>query len=175
VKSFIYDSVEKQDMYPHAHFMAGILCGVIGYKIGFLEFFDMFIIGAIAVLIDIDHYIYHIVHAKSYHPIKFWNTVSLAAVHQIKSPSYRTFIHHRKGIYIISVILAIVMLIDFRIGFIKASAYYTHMVLDHLKYFHIRITDYKLLDFHGVKFVWNYPEEVVFAAMILISVAILTF
>jgi len=160
-------------MYPHAHFIAGILVGTIGFRLGFIEFYDIFIIGAISVLIDLDHYIHHIVHYGEWHPVKFWNHTAMASAGRGKPLHERTFIHHKNGFIVISIIIAIVTLINFRVGFIKAAAYYSHMILDHLKYFHIKSGKFKMIEFHGLKLVYSLQEEVIFAAMVIASTVLI--
>ncbi len=159
-------------MHPHTHFIGGALLGALGYRLGLIQFHDILIIGIIAVLIDLDHYIYYIYSMKDANPWRFWNRANDPDFIK-KALGMRTFIHHYNGMAVIFPLLLLVTLFDIRLGFILLAAYVSHMVLDHLRYFHIRVAPYRRTEVLGLKILWNGSEELLFLIMTFISVVMI--
>jgi len=159
-------------MNPHAHFIGGILLGTLGFKLGFIQFYDILIIGIIAVLIDLDHYLFYILTERDLSPKRFWNMANnIKYAH--KNIRMRSFIHHYNGMALIFPLLIIVLMLDIRIGYIGLSAYISHIILDHLKYFHLNIAPYKNTEIFGFKVMWNTTEEIFFIIMTMMSFMII--
>lgn len=86
------------------------------------------IAGIIGVIIDIDHYIEHIIHAKS-------NRFSLKATwnNAIKLHRFteRSFIHHWEGALVLSLLFLIILFFNWQISLVLAIGYYSHLLLDY--------------------------------------------
>ena len=94
-------------MLPHSHFLFAFLVGLIFAKLGVFSWKFAILCGIIAVFVDIDHYIEHILHSKK---DKFsiratWNnSIKLHKFNQ------RSFIHNIKGLFILTILLIITYL-----------------------------------------------------------------
>ena len=114
-------------MLPHSHFLFAFLIGLIFTKLGFFSWKFALFCGIIAVLVDLDHYVEHILHAKK---DKFsiratWNnSIKLHKFNQ------RSFIHHFKGAIFLTVLFAALYLINAKIALVLAIGYYSHLLLD---------------------------------------------
>lgn len=114
-------------MNPITHFLVSFVLSLLLFKLNIIPFEYALICGIISVLIDIDHYIEYVIHAKS-------NRFSLKAawnnsikLHRFKT---RSFIHHWRGAFILTIIFVIILLFNWKISLILALAYYSHLVLD---------------------------------------------
>jgi len=114
-------------MLPHVHFLAGLLFGIVGMHIGILNGSEAVLVGVIAVLIDIDHFLVYIWREKSFDPRRFWNR-SMSKKHY----NGRTFIHHYHGIIGVGVLIVVVFLFNPVWGYILSAAYFSHMALDYM-------------------------------------------
>lgn len=119
-------------MYPHTHLITALLAGFLLFRLDVLTIPQVLICGALAVLIDIDHYVlfvYRHLKEKDLSIIHAWNASSVG--HE----NNRSMIHHKDGIIMISVILLPLVFIRIDYYLVIAIAYYSHIILDHL---HIR-------------------------------------
>jgi len=76
-------------MYPFSHFLFALLIGEIFVKLGFLNHDLALLVAVIAVLIDVDHFIFYSVKHKDWDLKHAWN----AAVSGHEKE--RTFIHFK--------------------------------------------------------------------------------
>ena len=153
-------------MLPHSHFLFAFLIGLIFTKLGFFSWKFALFCGIIAVLVDLDHYVEHILHAKK---DKFsiratWNnSIKLHKFNQ------RSFIHYFKGAIFLTVLFAAIYLINAKIALVLAIGYYSHLLLD-LPYFHKQ----KILRLKLGKWYFNekYPE-IIFDVLLVIILSLL--
>ena len=150
-------------MLPHSHFIVGFLFGVVGWKLGFIQPFDILIIAILAVLIDIDHYIHYIIKHKDFNIIKTWNNGATKKEYQ------KTFIHHLSGIAIIVQLIFVLIWFNPRFGYIALAAYMSHMLLDYICMIDKHLVEYKYVNIKGIMIPWNFGQEVVFMMAALIS------
>ncbi len=87
-------------MYPQSHFLFAYLLGLIFVKLGFISHRLALVIGLLAVFIDIDHYIDHVIHHKIFSFRKAWNDASVR--HEL---SERTFVHHTFGFVLVGIVV----------------------------------------------------------------------
>jgi hypothetical protein len=120
-------------MYPQTHFLVPLFLGLILAKFNLLTPKLALIAGIIGALVDIDHYIEYIIHTKK-------NRFSIKAMwnNSIKFHKFsaRSFIHHWRGISIISILLGIYLIFfqsQWQIALTVALGYYSHILLDHYK------------------------------------------
>lgn len=116
-------------MNSQTHFLFPFFLCLVLYKLQFVSLKLAVIAGFVGVLIDLDHYIEHIKHAKKN---KFsikdtWNN----SEHFHKFPQ-RSSIHHETGATIITLLLILTALMDYKIALVLAIAYYSHLYLDYL-------------------------------------------
>lgn len=106
----------------------------------------------LAVFIDIDHYIEHIIHARrnKFSLLDTWNN--------IRHIPERSFIHHKIGIAIFTTLFLLIYLISPKISLIMAIAYYSHIILDYVKwhkvkYLRLMIFNFKIRETHTEMFI----------------------
>lgn len=113
-------------MYPPTHFIVTFFLAELFVKFGILTHNQALICATITVLIDLDHYIEYIIHSKSFNFKNAWNGASL---HKFKYE--RSFIHHKNGVVIISLLLIPLFFINQTIFYLFLLAYYSHIFLDY--------------------------------------------
>jgi len=115
-------------MYPQTHFLFPFFLGLILVKLTVLSWQLALLAGIIGVLVDLDHYIEHILHAKT-------NKFSLRATwnNSIKLHRFyqRSFIHFEKGALFITGILVALAFFSWPISLGLALGYYSHLLLDY--------------------------------------------
>ncbi|MBW2998080.1 metal-dependent hydrolase [Candidatus Woesearchaeota archaeon] len=129
-------------MYPPTHFLLPFTIGLIFIKLGIFNIYHVFICAILGVLIDIDHYIMHIIKSKD-KKLSLRDTWNQSTkYHAFRQ---RSFIHHNKGILIVSLIVILLFFINMTSAYIIAIAYYSHIILDYIhitkqeKYYKFRI------------------------------------
>lgn len=113
-------------MYPLTHFLLAFLIGLILVYYGQFNLFQAFITGLVALLIDIDHFIYYSIRKKDFSFKNAWNA---AVKHKLNE---RTLIHHLPGFLISSLILLILFFLNKTWFLILFIGYYSHIFLDYL-------------------------------------------
>lgn len=156
--------MQKSNMFPHTHAIAGILLGIVGYKLGLITNYDILIISILTTIIDIDHYIMHILIMKDYSLFGFWNQIC-----KLKHPLYRSIIHRKQGMVLMTIISAIILYFSQRIAFIIASAYFMHILLDNM-YRIKQFNDYKYLKFKKIRYKTSVSEAFTFLIFLSISI-----
>jgi len=121
-------------MYPLAHFLLPLLIGEILVKINFFNHQLAIAAALIGLLIDADHFIWYIYKYKSWSLKKAWNADVRYHVQE------RTFIHHKLGFILGTIIILIILYINLSIGLVAAIGFYSHFFLDYipLNIFHIK-------------------------------------
>lgn len=112
-------------MYPQSHFLFPLLIGLVFEKFGYVGYDFVLVAVLVGVFVDLDHPLKHFFLTGELNPKKAWN----AGV--VKHEDDRTFIHHKQGILILSILF-----IPFYAYFpywtaAVALGYYSHMLLDH--------------------------------------------
>ena len=111
-------------MYPFSHFLFAFLIGKIFVKLGFLNHDLVMLVAVIAVLIDVDHFVFYSVKHKDWNLKHAWNASVLG--HEKE----RTFIHFKWGFLIITLVFVVLYFFNFTVFLILALAYYSHIFLD---------------------------------------------
>ena len=114
-------------MDPHTHFLFPFAVGLILYKLGLISGELVLLAGVIGVLIDVDHYIEHILHAKT-NRFSFraaWNnSIKLHRFNQ------RSFIHYGTGAMVLTIIFIVIAWFNWRLALVLSIGYYSHLLLD---------------------------------------------
>jgi hypothetical protein len=154
-------------MYPHMHLIVGFLFGVIGLKLGIIQPNDIIIIVILSVLIDFDLYLSYLFHYKDANLRRFLNfAVS-------KADNHKTIIHNLSGIALMVPLIFVIAWFDLRLGYILIVSYLPHMILDHIDLVNKRLVEYKVTEVFGVKFPWNFAQEIIFLILVLLAMLIL--
>lgn len=103
-------------MFVPAHLFAGLILGKIS------GIYTVALIGA--VLIDLDHIWIYLRHKILFNPKKLWKTITDP---KDKYGNQRNFLHSFITWIIIS---ALILFVDYRIGFVFSLAYLSHLTLD---------------------------------------------
>ncbi len=114
-------------MNPPTHFLFPFFFGLVLTTFAVISWKLALLTGIVGILIDVDHYIEHILHAKT---DKFslrdtWN--NSIRLHRFNQ---RSFIHEGIGILLVTVILGIVAAISWPLALALALGYYSHILLD---------------------------------------------
>jgi hypothetical protein len=114
-------------MYPHTHFLLPFFTGSIFMKFNLWSWEWALLAGIAGVAVDLDHYIEHMLYAKS-------NKFSLKATwnNSIKFHTFnqRSFIHYFPGAVVVTVVLLALLLISWQLSLALVLGYYTHLLLD---------------------------------------------
>ena len=116
-------------MYPQTHFLFVLLLGLILSKLNYLNWKLAFLAAFLSSIIDIDHYIEHIIHNKKdrFSLKKTWND----AIHYNKFYEW-SFIHRWQGMLLITLLIIALTFLNTTSAIIIALAYYSHMILDYI-------------------------------------------
>jgi len=112
-------------MYPPSHFLFAFLIAEIFVKFGMLSHEIAILVALIAVLIDIDHFIYY---AAKHRDLSLRNAWNAAVVKHEKGE--RTFVHHFWGFLIVTLFLIGMWFVNLTTFFVIGISYYSHMLLD---------------------------------------------
>tara|TARA_Y100000310_G_scaffold89923_1_gene87166 strand:+ start:115504 stop:115974 length:471 start_codon:yes stop_codon:yes gene_type:complete len=116
-------------MYPQTHFLFVLLLGLTFTKYGYLNWKLSLLAAFLSSVIDIDHYIEHIIHNKKdrFSLKKTWND----AIHYNKFYEW-SFIHRWQGMLLVTLIVVILFIFNWTWALVIALAYYSHMILDYI-------------------------------------------
>ena len=116
-------------MYPQTHFLFPFLIGLVLTKFNFLDWKLALVCGFLAVVIDMDHFIEHIIHKKKnkFSLSDTWNN----AIHYHDFTEW-SFLHHWQGMLLMALILLGVVFFSWKWVLVLGIAYYSHMLLDHI-------------------------------------------
>ena len=153
-------------MLPHTHFLFAILLALIGYNYNYFSLTEVFLIGILAVILDIDHLISFYKNHKMWSIKKCWNSALTTHEH------LRTFIHHQKGILLVSIILVLLTLLNLKLSIMLAIAYFSHIFLDKIQLFKEKIKTHKFRQLFGFQISISYSEIVLDIILILIIFSI---
>jgi len=152
-------------MYPQTHFLFPFFIALILTEFNLLSWKLALLAGTVGVLVDLDHYFEHIMHAKKN---KFslkdtWNnSIKLHKFYQ------RSFIHHWIGAVLIASILLAALFFNWKISLALAIGYYSHLILDH---YHLK--GKKLEIKIGPLFINEYHTEIILDAILIVLVFVL--
>ncbi len=112
-------------MYPQSHFLFPLLIGLVLEKLGYVGYDFVLVAVLVGVLIDLDHPLHH-----------FFMTGRLSITATAddafkKHIDDRTFLHHKQGMLIITILLIILWKYFPYWTLAVAVGYYSHMLLDH--------------------------------------------
>ena len=112
-------------MYPQSHLLFPLFIGELLVKLGFVDQRFVLVAVLVGIFVDFDHPIKHFFLTGEINPKKAWN----AGV--VKHENDRTFIHHKQGILLISLLFFIAFAYFPYWTLAAALGYYSHMLLDH--------------------------------------------
>ncbi len=142
-------------MLPETHFLVPFAVGLILYKAGIIPWQLALVAGILGVLIDLDHYFEHVLHAKKnrFSLLATWNT----SIHTHRFIQ-RSFIHEEIGIVLVTLLVVLLFFVSATTSIIVALSYYSHLLLDikslekrkvlHLRFGRIYIAE----SFYGIVF-----------------------
>ncbi|MCK4589928.1 MAG: metal-dependent hydrolase [Nanoarchaeota archaeon] len=114
-------------MYPQTHFLTALFLALILVKLEVLGYYGALVCAILAVLMDLDHWIAFVFKKHKVSFLKAWNAAT------VKHADWeRTFVHHKLGFGIVSVILLIFLLFNRLVFWVVGIAYYSHMFLDYV-------------------------------------------
>ena len=115
-------------MLPHTHFLFPFFVGLVLWKMGLWSWELALFAAIIGVIVDIDHYIEHVLHAKKnrFSLIATWN--NSVKLHKFEQ---RSFIHHADGMVVLTLIFAIIVYYSWPIALALSIGYYSHLMLDY--------------------------------------------
>ncbi|USN45184.1 MAG: metal-dependent hydrolase [Candidatus Woesearchaeota archaeon] len=116
-------------MYPHSHFLFGLFLGIVLLQAGILSSTGVILLSVLAVLIDVDHFLYFAFKHKSASVRNAWNA---AVVFHEKGE--RTFIHNSLGGVLVLVLCVLLFFISSQLSIIVLVAYLSHMLLDYMPF-----------------------------------------
>lgn len=114
-------------MLPHTHFIFPFSIALFLARFNVISLEFALLCGLIGVLVDLDHLIEHILHAKKkrFSLKDTWNnSIKIHKFHQ------RSFIHFWKGVVILTIVFGIIAYFDWKIALIFIIGYYSHLFLD---------------------------------------------
>ncbi|MBS3168235.1 metal-dependent hydrolase [Candidatus Woesearchaeota archaeon] len=111
-------------MLPQTHFLTAFLIGTLFYNLNLISIYLLFIIGILAVLIDIDHLINYLRKKKRLSVKETWNNSSRI--------NERSFIHSLKGIVLIFILTIILLGFYPKIAIIIGISYFSHIFVDQI-------------------------------------------
>lgn len=148
-------------MLPQTHFLFTYALALIFSKLEIIDYKLVLPIAFLSFIIDIDHYISHVIHTKSFSFRTAWN-----AAMRNKARYERTFIHHETGFIIISLITLAMFFINYVYAYIIGIAYYTHMILDYT----IPMSHKKVIEIKEKHYIIDLPKQELFFDIFLVAV-----
>ena len=153
-------------MYPQSHFLFSFLIALIFVKFGVFDYKIALLVGVVAVLIDLDHYITFIFKYKEMNFKDAWNK----AVKGIYAG--RSFIHHTIGFVLITALIILLYYFNKTWFWIIGIGYYTHMFLDYAHLNVLKIREKTTIKFEGFKERIN-KFELLFDIFLIIGIVLL--
>ena len=129
-------------MYPQTHFLTALFLGEVLVRLGMLSHEAVIVCAVLAVLIDLDHWVSFIVRHGRFSLRKAWNIAAMS-----HKETERTFVHHKTGFIVMTVILLIMLLFNRLVFWVLGIAYYSHMFLDY-----VRVMEKKMFKFKEMGF-----------------------
>jgi len=120
-------------MMPRSHFLFGILFGAIAsFFFPQITLRYVFLAGIAGVLVDIDHFVSHMIATGDLTPTGMWKRCFNDKYKKhLKAPHYRSrFVHGWRGLLIISLLLVPVFWITPLVAVALCAGYYSHLVAD---------------------------------------------
>ena len=116
-------------MNPYTHFLLPYVISLILVKNGIFTWKLALVCGLVGVIIDIDHFIEHVIHSKKQKLslLDTWNNAT--KYHRFYE---RSFIHNFVGFLIFTVMFLVIYVFDWKIALVLAIAYYSHMFLGYV-------------------------------------------
>ncbi|PIZ51963.1 hypothetical protein COY27_01890 [Candidatus Woesearchaeota archaeon CG_4_10_14_0_2_um_filter_33_13] len=153
-------------MYPHTHFLFPFTIALVLNRFSIISWKLTVLCGIVGVIIDIDHFIDHIVQAKgNKFSIKAtWN--NSVRFHRFDQ---RTFIHHWKGAILVTTIIGSLILYNWQVSLIIALGYYSHLLLD---YIHVRKDKSVRIRLKGF-FIKEYYSEILLDLSLIATIIVL--
>lgn len=128
-------------MLLYTHFIFPFAIALILTKLDILSLKLAILCGMIGVLIDLDHYIEHILHArtKRFSLKEAWN--NSMKFHTFRQ---RSLIHCWQGAFILTLSFLILMLFNWKIALLLGISYYSHLFLDYIHLNREKILKWKI-------------------------------
>jgi len=120
-------------MMPRSHFLFGIFAGAV-VSLFFQEFTlrYVFLAGVLAVLVDIDHFVSHMIAEKEVSLIGMWKRVFNDHYKKhLKATHYRSrYVHGWRGVLILSMLFVPITFWTPLIAIALYAGYYSHLLAD---------------------------------------------
>ncbi|MBW2993252.1 metal-dependent hydrolase [Candidatus Woesearchaeota archaeon] len=154
-------------MLPYTHFLFPFTISLLLVKLNIFTWEYAVLCGIIGVLIDIDHYVEHILNAKSK---KFslkatWN--DSARFHRFNGWS---FVHHWQGALVFGLVIAGIYFLNWKIALILGIGYYSHLLLDYANIKQKKFLRTKIDKFY---FIESYLEVILDIILIILIIIFL--
>ncbi len=156
-------------MQPHTHFLFPLAIGLLLFRFGMISWKIALLCAVVGVLIDLDHYVEYVIHAKKnrFSFIGMWND-SMTKESFVK----RSFTHYWPGM--IGTTLLIIILFPFSslASLVLAIAYYSHMILDYIELTQKRFVRWKMLFIYMKESYLNIAFDIIFLTTIVLLLAV---
>ena len=126
-------------MLPHTHFKVGLVFGLLGMYLNIISGIQAAALSAVAVLVDLDHYIRYLMLERNANFLNFWNASSRRS-----DTTFRTIIHRWWGMAFITPVLALVYYYSRSWGYVLLAGYLSHVLTDQVSLGKEAIRRYRL-------------------------------
>ncbi len=156
-------------MDPQTHFLFPFTLSVLLVKLHLFSWKLALLAGVIGVIIDLDHYVEQIVHAKTnrFSLKATWNNA--VRFHRFNQ---RSFIHDGIGAILITVILSGLALFFWKVALALAFGYYSHLLLDYARLKHEKEFCWKLGLFYMKESELEFILDVLLVVILIIFILI---
>ncbi len=156
-------------MDPQTHFLFPFVIGLLLAREGVFSLELALLCAVIGVLVDLDHYIEHIMLAKE-------NRFSIKAAwnqsERFHRFQQRSFIHHLSGAVTLAIVFYFISFYNAKLAMAMAVGYYSHLVLDYVHLKKEKFFRYKIYGFY-LKEPWS--ELALDGVLVFVSALLLFF
>ncbi|MBS3169447.1 metal-dependent hydrolase [Candidatus Woesearchaeota archaeon] len=153
-------------MDPQTHFLFPFTLSVILVKLNLFSWKLALLAGIVGVIVDLDHYVEQIAHAKTnrFSLTATWNNA--VRFHRFNQ---RSFIHDGIGAIIVTLVLLVLAFFSGQITLALGFGYYSHLLLDYARLKHEKEFCWKL----GVFYMKESELEFILDALLIVVLLIL--
>jgi hypothetical protein len=152
-------------MNPETHFLFPFVIASVLAKLNIISWKLVLLCGLIGLIIDLDHYLEHVFHSKS-NRFSFkaaWN--NSIKFHRF---SQRSFIHHWQGFLILSIVFLILSFFYWKIAFVIAIGYYSHLILDYVHLKKNKTFNWKLGKLYMKESYFEFVLDIILIVMLIV-------
>lgn len=153
-------------MDPQTHFLFPFTLSALLVKLHLFSWKLALLAGIVGVIVDLDHYVEQIVHAKTnrFSLTATWNNA--VRFHRFNQ---RSFIHDGAGAILITIALFILAFYSWQVTLALALGYYSHLLLDYARLKHEKEFCWKF----GVFYMKESELEFILDALLIMALLIL--